>query len=517
LAERNHSIPLSLPGIRVGDLYRNRAVGFALHWYGIPLAALFGLLGALFYVRSPEVLRPIFDDSYISLTFARNLAEHAKLSFDGETWTTGATSPLHVSILAFFLKLGMNPFFTSIAVGVAGHVALAVGVYMLAWAMFRSRLAAVLASLLIAFTSLAALDAGNGLETSLFMALVAWTMASYLLSKSTKARAITGVLVALAVLTRPEGAVLLPALVLYRWFERPEGESLKDYLKDVILISAPGVLALGSNVIFSLLVSGTFGGTGSAKLEFFRENEQSLKDKVAVAFDQIGLFLGPILPLLVLSLFSGRRREIVLFGLFWLPVLAAYVYFFPGGFSHYFYRYQHPVLPLLAALAGGGGAVIIMEAMRRDILVKAAAVAGIVVISLSMYHQYVRWQEVYRQAATETYRDLEAMARELNSLIAPHEVLATHDIGAVGYFAEYQVLDLVGLVNEDVLEYHESRTVHRYLDLVRPEWLLVFPDWDYFFLWLDTRNRPDLYEEVKVYPGDWVRQAPYILYRVHYP
>ena len=39
---------------------------------------------------------PIFDDSYISLTFARNVADHGMLSFDGQHWSTGATSTVFV-------------------------------------------------------------------------------------------------------------------------------------------------------------------------------------------------------------------------------------------------------------------------------------------------------------------------------------------------------------------------------------------------------------------------------------
>ena len=52
------------------------------------------------------------------MTFARNLAEHGKLSFDGVTWSTGATSPLHVSIMALLLKLGVAPITVDVYVGV---------------------------------------------------------------------------------------------------------------------------------------------------------------------------------------------------------------------------------------------------------------------------------------------------------------------------------------------------------------------------------------------------------------
>jgi hypothetical protein len=113
-------------------LSTQRLITFGLEWWGVGLAMLIALTSALLYVRATTEMRPIFDDSYISLTFARNIAEHGKLSFDGETWSTGATSTLHVVVLAVMLKLGFAPFFSSIAVGVGGMMLLAAGVYMLA-------------------------------------------------------------------------------------------------------------------------------------------------------------------------------------------------------------------------------------------------------------------------------------------------------------------------------------------------------------------------------------------------
>src|SRR5687767_4475762 len=110
-------------------------------WAGLPVSMLAALATALHYVRSPEVLRPTWDDSYITLIFARNLAEHGKLSYDGVGWATGATSPLHVALLAVPIKLGAEPVFTAIAMGVAFSVLLAAAVYLLAWAVFRSHFA----------------------------------------------------------------------------------------------------------------------------------------------------------------------------------------------------------------------------------------------------------------------------------------------------------------------------------------------------------------------------------------
>src|SRR5690606_12729194 len=98
--------------------------------------------------------------------------------------------------------------------------------------------------------------------------------------------------------------------------------------------------------------------------------------------------------------------------------------------------------------------------------------------------QYERWKHVYTASSMETRTDLDAMARELNSIIRPDQVLATHDIGAVGYYADYGVIDLVGLVNPETVKYHHDRSLAEYVDRVRPDYLLTFPSWDTYFLHL---------------------------------
>ncbi|HEU0075026.1 MAG TPA: hypothetical protein VFS30_13570 [Dehalococcoidia bacterium] len=511
MAEGQRSLPSTLPFLRLQD----KSAAQIAAWFGLPLAALMGLVASLVVVLAPDTNRPIFDDSYISLTYARNLAEIGKLSFDGETWSTGATSPLHVAIMAAPIALGVDPFSVSLGVGVLSHALLAAGVYLLGWAIFRSRLASILGAFAISTAGLAVLDSGNGLETSLFMALLAFSMASYLLDASPRGRLLTGVLIALLIWTRPEGAVMLPAVLLYRWLERGEGETLREYAADAARLAGPGVFAGGTIALFSLIVNGTLTGTGSAKWRFFQEDEQPLTDKVSVATAQIGLLAGTVVPLILLAALAARRRETVLFALFWAPVLIAYVLLFPGGLAHYFYRYQHPVLPLLAVLAGGGGAFLITLALsQRDYVVKGLVALALIVALVPIGSEYRHWRDVYGQASRETRDDLEAMALDLNTIVKPDETLAAHDIGALGYFADFRVLDMVGLVNDDVIPYHEGRDFATYFNQVEPDYLLTFPDWDLFFFRLFPQDHPERFELVKVYEGGPVRNQPYVLYRV---
>jgi hypothetical protein len=507
------SHPFALPGL---SHTRSAAIDLVRDWYGLPLAWLIGLASALIYVTRPDVAWPIFDDSFISMTFARNLAEHGKLSFDGVSWSTGATSPLHVSIMALLLKLGIAPITVDVYVGVVSHAFLAAGVYLLAWAILRNRPAALVAALLISFNNYAAMDAGNGLETSMFMALLAFAMASYFLGKTPGWRLTTGILTALCVLTRPEGVFLIPAFLAYRWIERGRMEPLRDYIRDAVLLAAPATLAFGAYQLYALIVSGELGGTANAKLQFFQEDKSPLTDRFGVAGDRIGLFVGPIIATLGLALLAERRREFVLFGIFWVPILMLYIITFPGGLDHYFYRYQHPVLPLLAVVAASGVMQACAWAMRNGVVQKAVVVGVLAVAALATEQHYERWRVlIYSQAALETRTQLAGMAKDLNTIVKPNEVLATHDIGAVGYYADYQVLDLVGLVNPEVAPYEKDRRVKEYLELARPDYILIFPDWDYYFLHIYPGGDPR-FTLVKEYPGGQVRLSPYLLYKVNW-
>jgi hypothetical protein len=191
------------------------------------------------------------------------------------------------------------------------------------------------------------------------------------------------------------------------------------------------------------------------------------------------------------------------------------VLLFPGGLAHYFYRYQHPVLPLLAVLAGGGAASLITLALsHRDYVARGLVALALVVALVVVAMQYQRWRDVYAQASRETLYDLEAMALDLNTIVGPDETLAAHDIGALGYFADFRVLDMVGLVNDDVIPYHEDRDFATYFNQVEPDYLLTFPDWDRFFFRLFPQDHPERFELVKVYEGGPVRSQPYVLYRV---
>src|SRR5439155_25478031 len=98
--------------------------------------------------------------------------------------------------------------------------------------------------------------------------------------------------------------------------------------------------------------------------------------------DVVGLFIGPLVVPLAVAAIVLRRRESLLFGLFLAPMYAVYALLFPGGLGHYFYRYQHPLLPLVAVLAGGGVADLIEEAVRNGLLARGLTTLALVFLAV---------------------------------------------------------------------------------------------------------------------------------------
>ena len=496
-----------------------RVSDFTSTWLAQPLlVAVIGLVSALIYVWTPSTLSPTFDDSFISLTFARSLAEHGKISFDGQSWSTGATSPLHVFIVANLIKAGLSPINAAISLGVVCTAWLSVATYFLGWAVFRRRNVALLAGIFISLTPFVAFDAGNGLETSLFMALVTTTFATFLLIPTVRGRMATGTLIAIAVLVRPEALAIAPAVMLYRYYTRKRDETWNELFEDAFLLMGPAILMFQFVILYNVLAGDSFLGTAGAKMQFFQEEHLTVRQKLADGSDNIALFAAPLLPLLLLAAFAFQRREMVLFGSFWAMVLALYVGFFPGGMEHYFYRYQHPILPVLAVFAAGGFFVLFERIKEQtELLPKlmlGGLLAGVVIVG---GFQYARWRDLYGIAASETHTDLEAMVLDLNKIVAPGETVATHDIGALGYYGKFHVLDLVGLVNAEVGDYHSGRHLAQYVDQKKPQYLLVMPDWDRDLLHIYPADHKDRFELVKVYPAARIRREPYLLYRVINP
>jgi hypothetical protein len=74
--------------------------------------------------------------------------------------------------------------------------------------------------------------------------------------------------------------------------------------------------------------------------------------------------------------------------------------------------------------------------------------------------------------------EMVAAARWVAENAGPEELIAAHDIGALGYFAERPLLDLAGLVSPEVIPFiRDEGQLAVYLDEQQPVYLMTFPGW----------------------------------------
>jgi hypothetical protein len=113
-------------------------------------------------------------------------------------------------------------------------------------------------------------------------------------------------------------------------------------------------------------------------------------------------------------------------------------------------------------------------------------IAGLLVegLVLALVPTLLFWAPFYAHSVA----DIENMQVRIGHWLAentePGDVLALNDIGAIGYLADREIIDLGGLIDPQVLPVIEGkgpgesdRPLANYLAVLKPDYLVIFPNW----------------------------------------
>jgi hypothetical protein len=140
-------------------------------------------------------------------------------------------------------------------------------------------------------------------------------------------------------------------------------------------------------------------------------------------------------------------------------------------------RYVIPALPGLIVW-GTTGTLAMLRAGRREmwarLLSRTAALTGALVLA-------VFWGvglRAYRTDVSIIDAQMVEAARYLADEVPPGDLLAVHDIGAVGYFAPREIIDLAGLVTPEVIDFiRDEGALMAYMQAEGAAYLMTFPAW----------------------------------------
>jgi len=463
------------------------------------IGALVAASGALVFIALTKRVVGGFglplDDSWIHLQFARSLALGSGLAFEPGQLVPASTAPLWTAVLSLAARLpGPAALWSQIA-GTLAFASAAVVLHGLARDLGFGRQLSALATLLYALSGHLVWSAVSGLEVPLFVLLTLTASRIHLRDRdSGRGIALSLPLFALASLARPEGLLLLLLALVDRGLAvrfRPS-EWWRGMRKGLLVSAVVLVPVVAFNVLASGSLLPTTFAAKSGGVHSLWPSLRYLHTVFGILFRSqpyMTLLVGAGAVVLAQRLFTQRDRG-VLPALWVLGLPLAYSCLSPPGSTLVgnFGRYYFPLLPFVIVL-GCLGLVPVVErlgalnpAWRR--------------VAMAVAFLLIAWPTVAHLRTTagqfaQSVRDVEtgdgAAARWLENRLAPGSTLAVNDIGLIKFILpEHRMYDLAGIVTPEVHHYTRSAVgrgeswetgIARYLERVRPDYLVVFPDW----------------------------------------
>jgi arabinofuranosyltransferase len=442
--------------------------------------------------RLPE-LAPTLDDTFIHLRFAENLAHGRGFAFNPGEPLPGSTSPLWVLILTPLAAVFSRDHLVTAALALSALSYLAMGLAAFRFAIragLRTPFAVLAALLVLANPRL--LWAGlSGMETDLFAALSLLACDLYLGDlDANRLRPRTAALFGLATALRPEGYLLFAGVVLHFLLARLAGRrEIAAPRPSGLLPSLAVYLALiAPYIIFALVtIHYPLPSTFLAKsAEFGRTRHDYIVFTLRYFWldHPVAAILLPLAVVRAAVLLFKRRLAYLAspaalaagWGLGYLAVSAALT---PMPF--HFCRYQLPVLPfLLVFLTEAVQAAADWSGRCRPRVATAIAAAVLALPALINLPHGPANATICAKNILEMHM---TVGRMLARMSAPGDTIATMDIGAIGYYSDRKIVDLVGLVTPEVVPYvrgkgftpERSASLLQYLRRVRPDFIAVFP------------------------------------------
>ena len=406
-------------------------------------------LACLLLIAHAAVMRGFWaDDAFISYRYARNIATGLGAVFNPGERVEGYSNPLFTFLLAGVYRIVHGPTtFPAVArgIGVVSAFAALFALTLCPGAELRRGIA--LAVLLTAVSTSFALWAIGGLETSLYGLLITLGFALTLRRPSgALASAGMGVVLALIVLSRPEGVLPAAALFLGRFLDSETRRDLKGHAIVALCAAAPVLAYVGWRVsYFGNLLPNTYYTKHFPPAVAFPRGFWYVKD----FFDRNGSL--PVYAPIVFAFRSPATRRVAWLGGLILASDLAFVLIAGGDwmFAHRFIAPVTPILYLLTAL----GWIELLDLVADGLRARGSAARGAVPVGaafawLLLALPNAHLTNIERDEPTMSVIPYFTTMSKVIGTAAPHDwTIATHDIGAVGWYGQTKVLDMIGLVD----------------------------------------------------------------------
>ena len=426
-------------------------------WLYVALACIILVAHEAFYYR--DLGGAAVDDAFISFRYAENLVSGQGLVFNAGEKVEGYTNFLWTVILAAFMRLGLDPSAVSVVLGAALSVATLWVVYRFCAVILPSQpIIPIIAVLGLAVDGSFALWAVSGMETSLFAFLVLSALAGHVWEwQKEKPGFVSGALLALAAMTRPEGVLVFVVLMLHqlagRVLVRRSFVSSADVAKAGTFVGLYLPYFLWRYYYYGFLLPNTFYAKVTVQ-DVGAQYERGLRHVATFGRLHLGWLLAP------LALVPAFTRRIS----FWLSAVLAviavylgYIIYVGGDWS--VGRFFVPLLPLGYVLVATGltetyaaaGRLVRRATQSRTAIAAlqasalAVLAAGCVILfdSTSLHGEHELFVTPF-QAGRATEARV-AFGRWLAGNVPQDTYIAVDAAGQIPFYSRLRTLDMFGV------------------------------------------------------------------------
>jgi hypothetical protein len=247
------------------------------------------------------------------------------------------------------------------------------------------------------------------------------------------------------------------------------------------LIVVGAFLLFGPYLLFNRWLAGAWWpNTFFAKqVEYAANRDQDLLLRLAQQYAQPLVGVGVILlPGFVYKLYLAIKRKawgIVLGPVWLLGHLTLYAIRLPVTYQHG--RYVMPGM-VVFFLWGVAGMILLVNLQADGFWCRVLSRTWILTGGLVLLGFYVLGARAYARDVAFIETEMVGTAFWLAENTDEDALIASHDIGALGYFAQRPILDLAGLVSPDVIPIiRDEQKLAAYIKAQNADYLVTFPSW----------------------------------------
>ena len=446
---------------RAGPGSRSRPVLHAEHTLFALIPVLAALAGVAVFLQREWALTHEWgfslDDSWIHAVFARNIATGNGYAFNPGEPVSGSTGPLYSILLALAYGVTGEMTWSAKMIGILCHVVVVLQMYRAASRLSQAPWVPIVVATMTGLSPPLLWGSVSGMEITLYLALLCSGLERYLAGHDVAA----ALFWSLGVWVRPDGIFLVvlgmlgPSRTLWRRAAAAAAVIAPFFAFNEIIGGSifPQTVAAKTRLAIDLLRTGTLLRQWAAIWGVPFRTDDQLEHPVV------------FLPFLVLGILLTLRKKPIL-GLYAVGLPIAFSMFRDNSGSHK--RYLIPVIPfgILLALIG-------LRWLSERFAARRATAAFVSVAAACLV-----WQITILNAKATTHgwnvQNINMMQRVLGETTRqatyPDAVIAASDIGAIKYFSQRKVIDLMGLVSR-------PRSLPENLSYWKPDVMIVIVPW----------------------------------------